>query len=43
MPLLNITSITNIGTTFNVGFALIIAEDEEAYELALSGLKESRI
>ena len=39
MLLLNITSITNIRTTFNVSFALLAVEDEEAFNLAISALK----
>ena len=31
MPFLNITGITNINTTFCIAFALVSAEDEEAY------------
>lgn len=36
MPLLNFTGTTNVGSTFNVGFALVTREDEEAYNLAMS-------
>ena len=42
MPLLNVTGITNIGTTFNIGFGFVTAEDEEAYELVIRGLEHAR-
>ena len=42
MPLLNVTGITNIGTTFNIGFALVSREDEDAYRFAVSALDTAR-
>ena len=43
MPLLNIIGITNIGTTFNIGFALILLKEQEAYIFLAKALDKARI
>ena len=39
MHLLNITSITNLSTTFNIGFALLLKENKEAFTFLITALK----
>ena len=43
MLMLNVTSITNISTTFNISFSFILAKDKEAYELIIRALKGARV
>ncbi|EAQ91972.1 hypothetical protein CHGG_00207 [Chaetomium globosum CBS 148.51] len=41
MPFLNVTGVTNLHTTFNVAFAIVNKEDEEAYTLVDPSISKS--
>lgn len=43
MLFLNVTGITNIHTTFNVAFAIVNKEDEEAYTWLAERLENLRV
>lgn len=43
MPFLNVTGVTNLHTTFNVAFAIVNKEDEEAYTWLIEHLEKLRV